>query len=173
MRPIILLAILSFCPNLAAGESCDPNDLNLPANNGHPEHLFYVGTCNYRNKDYSEAARYWKKLLDIDDVDSRYHELQVSAYNNLGYMFFYGYGVSEDKAEALSLWNKAISLGHTESEFHLCHAYADSDEPTYDPVKARLHCNKAELIYKGIEGRDEIQEDILAIIKKYQAQLSN
>lgn len=172
IRPVIILAILAFCPNLAALESCDPNDLNLPPGDAHPEHLFYVGTCNYRNKDYAEAARLWNKLLETQGIDSEYHPLQVSAHNNLGYLLFYGYGVSENKIEALNHWNKAISMGHTESEFHLCHAYADTDEPTYDPVKARLHCNKAELIYKGIEERDEIQEDILAIIKKYQRQLS-
>ena len=172
MRIIALLALLAFCPNLVAGESCDPNDLNLPSSTIHPEHLFYVGTCNYRNKNYSKAARLWEKLLSIKGIDSEYHELQVSAHNNLGYLLFYGLGVKQNKIEALNHWNKAISLGHTESEFHLCHAYADTEELTYDPAKARLHCSKAELIYKGIEERDEIQEDILAIIRKYQNQLS-
>ncbi len=71
----------------------------------------------------------------------------------------------------MRLTGQAISLEHTESESHLCHAYADAIELTFDPVKARLHCRKAELIYRGIEERDETEESILKLIQQYRAGL--
>lgn len=171
MRVLTIIALLLFAPNVLAKESCDPKDLNLVSDPMHPAHLFYVGTCNYRNGDYEDAAKQWRALVTIESIDSKYHELQVSAHNNLGYLLFFGYGLDENKTEALDHWDKAISLGHTESEYHLCHAYGDIGVSTYDPVKAQLHCEKAELIYKGIENRDEDQETILKSIREYRNKL--
>ena len=171
MRVVLFIFILLFCRNLFAEESCTLKDLGLSSDPDHPASLYYVGTCNYRNYNYTEAAKLWQALVDIHNIDSEYHELQVDAHNNLGYLLFYGYGIEADQDQALTLWNKAISLGHTESEFHLCHAYADANEKTYDPIKAKLHCNKAELIYRGIEERDETEETILKLIKEYRAKL--
>lgn len=171
MRTLTLATLFFFFQQLSAKESCDPKDQGLVPDPMHPAHLFYVGTCNYRNKDYEEAAKLWRTLANLENVEPKYHELQVSAHNNLGYLLFFGYGLVENKTEALDHWNKAISLGHTESEYHLCHAYGDIGVSTYDPVKAQLHCEKAELIYTGIKDRDEIQDTILESIQEYRNQL--
>jgi len=172
MRILALIALLAWSAGTFAKESCDPDDIGLSADIIHPANLFYVGTCNYRNQDYEKAAELWYQLLDLENIDPEYHELQVSAYNNLGYLLFFGLGLDEDKTAAIDYWYRAISLGSTESEYHLCHAYADAEVSTYDPLKAKLHCEKAELIYSGIENRSEAEETILGLIRDYRDQLA-
>ncbi|WP_395004930.1 hypothetical protein, partial [Undibacterium sp.] len=77
------------------------------------EKLFYVGTCHYRKKEYERSVALWKKLSLLEDMEPKYVELQISALNNLGYMLFFGFGIEENKSEAIKYWNQAIALGHT------------------------------------------------------------
>ena len=111
-------------------ENCSDESIGLKNSSSLAEKLFYKGTCHYRNQEYRLSAKYWGDLSDLEDVEDRYEVLQIDSLNNLGYLKFYGLGIPEDKTGAVFYWKKAISLGHDESEFHLCHAYADKDEPT-------------------------------------------
>jgi TPR repeat protein len=171
MRNLILIVVLIFPTYLWSAESCELKDLDLVSESSLPERLFYQGTCHYRNKDYEKSIVLWRKLSKLQGIDAEYNELQISSLNNLGYLLFFGYGTKENKLEALQYWKKAISLGHTEAEYHLCHAYADNEVSTYDRIKAIPHCQKAKLIYQGIEEPDKDDEIILNQINKYLSQV--
>lgn len=165
---ILPLIIYLLTPVLAfANESCNLNELQLTPNSAKVQKLFYAGTCHYRNKEYQAAVVSWKELSLLKNIEPEYAELQISVLNNLGYMFFFGYGIEENKPKALEYWNQAIGLGHTEAEYHLCHAYADSNVSTYNPIKALPHCEKAKLIYQGIKNKSNDEKIIIQQINNH------
>ena len=170
MKYIISIAILFVSSVASSQEDCSPESIGLESSSHIIEKLFYSGTCHYRNEEYDLSAKYWGELSELKNVEEEYQELQIDSLNNLGYLKFYGYGIAEDKEAAVSYWKKAILLGHYESEFHLCHAYADKDEPTYNYSLGKKHCEKAFLIYNGMEKPDK---EIMASIKKYRSKLKN
>ncbi|BFM09976.1 hypothetical protein R50072_01290 [Simiduia litorea] len=155
----IFLSAASF-----AKEECDPDSVGLNNESSDIEKYFYTGTCHYRNKEYSLSVESWEKLVPLASTSAHDEELKVDVLNNLGYMKFFGFGTDKDQEGAISYWQKAILLGHYEAEFHLCHAYADEKEITYDLSKARKHCEKARLIYKG---KDNPDPDITSSIEYY------
>lgn len=167
MKTFISLALLLLPIFTFANESCTLEDIKLAPDSAQAEKLFYTGTCHYRNEQYEKSVALWKELSNLKNIESEHAELQVSALNNLGYMLFFGYGVKENNAQAIGYWNKAIGLGHTEAEYHLCHAYADSKVSTYNPIKALPHCEKAKLIYQGIEEKNDDEKIILKQINTY------
>lgn len=154
--------------NAYSKEDCSLEALNLSNRSNIAERLFYTGTCHYRNQDYQLSAQAWQQLAEHNAVDREYQELQIDVLNNLGYLMFFGLGIEKNQAKAIEYWKKAISLGQTESEYHLCHAYADRSQPTYDRDNAKIHCKKAILIYRGMQPRDE---EILSYIEKYYEQV--
>jgi len=159
---LLLLSIFTF-----ANESCTLEDIKLASDSAQAEKLFYTGTCHYRNGQYEKSVALWQELSSLKNIEPEHVELQINVLNNLGYMLFFGYGVKENKALAVEYWNNAIGLGHTEAEYHLCHAYADSQVSTYNPIKAMPHCEKAKLIYQGIEEKSDNEKIILKQIKSY------
>lgn len=171
MRFILsLIMLVSF--SLQAEETCSLNELDLTVDSPSAEKLFYVGTCYFRNKNYELAAKQWSELVTTSNISTEFNKLKIDANNNLGYLLFFGYGVAENKTQALTHWKYAISLGHSESEYHLCHAYADKKQPTYNVKKALVHCKKAKLIYQEIGEPDEDEKIMLGHIKKYLKYLS-
>lgn len=169
MKAVIAVLLLSFANFASAKEDCSLEALDLDESSNIAEILFYTGTCHYRNEDYELAVKNWSELSALKNIDPEYEELQIDTLNNLGYMKFFGYGTPEDKDIALDYWKKAVLLGHLESEYHLCHAYADKEEPTYHLAKAQKHCKKALLIYKGMEDPDD---EILRQIEEYSSQVN-
>lgn len=171
MKIILILALLIFPLLTFADESCSLTEVKLSETSAQAEKLFYVGTCHYRKKEYATSVALWKQLSTLQSIEPKYVELQISALNNLGYMLFFGYGIEENKLEALNYWNQAIALGHSEAEYHLCHAYADAEVSTYNPIKALPHCEKAKLIYQGVENKSSDEKVILKQINNYIRQL--
>lgn len=167
MRYLFLTVVFSSSLNLLAKESCELENIGLTAESNLVERLFYEGTCHFRNEDYHRSVVLWRQLSSLENVAEELKELQISSLNNLGYLLFFGYGTKENKQEALEHWNKAALLKHDEAEYHLCHAYADVKEPTYNQAKAILHCNKAKLIYQSIENQSEDDELMLKQIINY------
>ena len=161
-----VLILIGLCTSfLAYGkEDCSLEALKLSNKSNIEERLFYTGTCHYRNKDYAYSAKAWKQLADMDNVDKEHLKLQVDVLNNLGYLMFFGLGIEKSQYKAIEYWKKAITLGQTESEYHLCHAYADNKQSTYNREKAQMHCKKALLIYRGMDPRDD---EILSLIEAY------
>lgn len=164
----IPLIFLFFSSIALSKERCNLDSIGLDQESQTAEKLFYTGTCHFRNKDYDLSVENWLKLASLENIDPEYQDLQIDVLNNLGYMRFFGYGIEKDQWAAIEYWKQAILMGHEEAEYHLCHAYADRDEPTYTLPRARKHCKKALLIYSGMEDPDE---EILEGIKSYLAQL--
>lgn len=169
MKRLFLIISVLVSTSIFAKEDCSLKGVDLDETSNIAERLFYTGTCHYRNEDYALAAKAWKELSYLKNVESEYQYLQIDVLNNLGYLMFFGYGVPKEQNKALSFWKKAITLGHYESEYHLCHAYADKKQPSYNLFKARKHCEKALLIYNGMEKKDV---EILNILKKYNSQVN-
>ena len=172
MRFILIVSILLSFGLQAKEEVCTLTELELDTDSPIAEQLFYTGTCHYRHENYEMAAKYWSELTTAPDIPIEFNEFKIDANNNLGYLLFFGYGIKADKNQALKHWKYAISLGHSESEYHLCHAYADVKQPTYNSGKAPMHCKKAKLIYQGIEEPDEDEKIMLEHIKQYLKSLS-
>lgn len=164
MRVFFIIISLLFSASSFGKEKCDKESLGLDYKSSDIETYFYTGTCHYRNEDYELSVKNWEKLALIKEVSSSDEELTIDVLNNLGYMKFFGFGTIKDQNTAMKYWQEAILLGHYEAEYHLCHAYADKKEPTFNLAKARKHCRKAELIYKGQEKSDK---DILSDIQFY------
>ncbi|MCW8930880.1 MAG: sel1 repeat family protein [Gammaproteobacteria bacterium] len=169
MKYLMLIIFFWLVQPVYAKEDCSLSGIELEEESNDAVKLYYTGTCHYRNKDYQMAAKQWKQLSQLNNVPREYEELQINVLNNLGYLMFFGYGVEKKQFEAVDYWQKAVSLGHTESEYHLCHAYADTKESTYNKLKAKQHCSKALLIYNGLEEKDD---EILRQIKKYNNQVN-
>ena len=172
MRLLYLFLLFSLPLSLSAKEDCSLQAIGITETDAVEEALFYQGTCHYRNADYHYSAKYWQELAAIDNVASEYQELQISSLNNLGYLLFFGYGIEQNQSQAIQYWSKAVSLGHEESEYHLCHAFADSNQPTYDLEKARIHCRKAESIYLEIDNIDDQDLEVLRQIQGYLSKIN-
>ncbi|MBB6522425.1 sel1 repeat family protein [Pseudoteredinibacter isoporae] len=161
------LALVLASHNSFSSNSCTPEEIGLTAESSNAEMLFYTGTCHYRNEDFIAAGENWKKLISLNSVDESLEELKVTAHNNLGYLMFFGLGFKMDKEQAIEHWVYALSKGNEESEFHLCHARADSRQPTYDHLKAIVHCESAKLIYGRKPNPDESEQQVLSVIDEY------
>ena len=169
MRVLFGIVFLAFSVLAIGKEKCDLESIGLDYQSSDIEVYFYTGTCHYRNEDYGLAVKNWEKLSLIKDNSSKDEELKIDVLNNLGYMKFFGFGTPKDQDAAINYWKEAILLGHFEAEYHLCHAYADKNEPTFNLAKAKKHCEKAKLIYKG---QDEPDKDILSDIETYLNQIN-
>lgn len=161
MKIFQFLLMLSLSFPCFSKEECDLKSIGVEETASNIEKYFFAGTCHYRNKDYHLSVESWEKITVLP-ASTEYDEgLKISVLNNLGYMMFFGYGTNKNQNKAMQYWKDAILLGHYEAEYHLCHAYADSKQPTYDLSKARTHCKKAQLIYKGMDEADQrILDDI-------------
>ena len=169
MKNLIVFLVLVAAESCMAVEDCSHEAIGIEPSSTEIEKLFYTGTCHYRNENYPLAVENWEHIAHLDIAGADDEGLKVDVLNNLGYMKFFGYGIKEDKAGALSYWRQAILLGHYESEYHLCHAYADNEQPTFDAAKGRKHCEKARLIYKG---KDDSDPEILEQIDYYLEKIS-
>ena len=150
---VILVSLISS--SVYAKENCSLENIGLEERSHKAEKLFYVGTCHFRNKDFEKAVQNWQALSGLKNVPSEYEELMIDVLNNLGYMLYSGYGIEKSETQAIEKWQQAILAGHYESEYHLCHAYADKVRPTYNYAKAKKHCEKANLIYKGMDKKTQ------------------
>lgn len=164
-----LLLLLSL--QVQARESCALADIGLTPGSPVPQQLYYAGTCHYRNGDHAKAVQQWIRLANLTHVDTRFIPLQVNVLNNLGYMLFFGLGIKEDQRKAVTYWEKAVAFGQGESEYHLCHAYADKSTLTYNPAKALQHCQKAVTLYRNRKDDSADKELILRQLDEYLSQL--
>ncbi len=124
---------------------------------------FYAGTAAYRAKDFKTAVVKWKALAALPELPVELEYLRLSAYNNLGFVYFYGLAGETDKQAALAYWKDAFKAGHDEAAYHLCHAYAVAQEPTYAPKLARGMCKEALRRYQPQEAGDGAADTIADI----------
>jgi hypothetical protein len=106
---LVLVALSGYA--LAADSDVERNAqlLNAP-----PIHAEYDRGVNaFRTEDYKSARIHWAKAVDS----------QVrAAFNNLGYLLFYGMGGAAEPERAVGLWTTAAKSGDRESQWHLAQA---------------------------------------------------
>lgn len=167
---VVITASLFIYKHFLNKEDCSLKALQLVESPLVAEQLFFSGTCYFRNKEFSKAAAHWDELLQLENTRTDREDFRTSTLNNLGYLYFFGFGVKEDKSRAVEYWQQAALSGHHEAEYHLCHAHAEKEEPTYDVVKARNHCKKALLIYHQ---KTKSNDRILSDLENYNSALNN
>ena len=163
---LTLLLMISCSGNVMAEERCQLKELES-VSASHPECLFYSGTAAFREENYSEAAHFWKTLISTQSIPIEYEHLKISAYNNLGYLYFFGHGVTPNKKAAIEYWMHATKAGNEEAPYHLCHAYAEEKEPSYNPGRALGFCKEALRRYELLEEHSEGTEEIVRQLKRY------
>ena len=166
MRSTFLIVLgFASCNALAA-------DCSLPAlkdkSNEHPECLFYVGTKNFREKNFAAAFGSWERLRTLEEVPPEFDGYKVDAYNNLGYLHYMGLGTKANPKLALEYWKLAYKAGHAESSYHLCHAYGDADQSEYSPKAALGYCEEAIRRYGKAS---DVEPEILQQLRQYVSRL--
>jgi len=171
-RLILAALMLASTTSYGAAEMCTLEKLKSVAANS-PECYFYSGTTRFRDGNYSEAAASWTKLIKLQSVSVDLEHLKTSAYNNLGFLYFTGKGLTKDKKLAIKYWNYATEAGNEEAGYHLCHAYADKREPTYNPKTALGYCKEALRRYSQLQNSNEDNSEIVRQINSYLSRLEN
>jgi len=122
---------------------------------------FDLGVEYFRIKDYKRAAKMW-------EISANYGILE--AYNNLGYLTYYGLGAKEDQAEGLRLWWIAAENGFSESQSHIAEAYTDGKYLKKDLIEAYAWAQIAKHFAPQI-GNAELAEDLKKYAEKLMANL--
>lgn len=167
IKPVACVVVALMAFDLPAREPCDAASVGLTDASTEAERLFFTGTCHFRNGEHEKSVDLWTRLIERDETDARVRELQADALSNLGYMLFFGNGVATDRRRAVENWQRAVTIGHTEAHYHLCHAHADRAQPTFDAAVARPHCETARRIYARIESPTASDRTILAQVDRY------
>lgn len=81
------------------------------------ESAYNKGVDAWRAKNFVEARKQWQRSLSEGGPDE--------AFNNLGYLLYYGHGGAADKPKAVELWRKGAVLAVSEAQVHLGRAYED------------------------------------------------
>jgi TPR repeat protein len=165
IKSAIIALLLAACQFCSAGTMCaHPKLTEVAADDARC--YFYSGTAAYHIKNYQTAAKEWRALIALKEIPIELEYLRTDGYNNLGFLYFVGWGGKTDKQTALAFWNYAFKAGHDEAAYHLCHAYADPKEPSYAPGLARGMCAEALRRYGPREGASESAE-IVGYVQKY------
>jgi TPR repeat protein len=103
------------------------NSQNLPTATALADAIaqFDLGVAYFKDKNYSKAAKMWKIATNAGILE---------AYNNLGYLTYYGMGVKEDHMEGFGLWRIAAENGYSESQRLMAEAYSYGIYPKKDSL---------------------------------------
>jgi TPR repeat protein len=171
MRSFAALLALLLWATSAMAVKCDLPELESVDQADAPC-LFYMGTKHFREKNYASAVASWRQLLEASNLPVEYEHYQVDAYNNLGYMHFMGWGVTEDRKMASRYWAYAYKAGHEESAYHLCHFYGSPHEPEYKPRVAIGYCKEALRRYEQRKSELAENAEVVRQLKRYIASLA-
>lgn len=167
----LVLAVAGLLPLPAAASAMCPLKGLTTVDAVDARCLFHLGTTAFRAKEFEAAAISWKALIALKAIPVELAYLKVDAYNNLGYLYFSGLGMSANRAAAIDYWQFATKSGNEESAYHLCHAYADRKETRYAPQLARGYCKEALRRYGLLKEHDPGFDTIVADIHSYLNQL--
>jgi TPR repeat protein len=123
--------LLAFCSCLFGQKqnvtNCELQELAISAALGDVIAQHDLGVSFFRKEDYSKAAVMWRLASSGGDL---------SSFNNLGYLTYYGKGAKADHAEGVRLWRVAAEKGFAESQIHLAYAYLDGRHLKQDFLEA-------------------------------------
>jgi TPR repeat protein len=173
LKSLLLVAsvlLLTPSAHAAAAENCLLADLESLSST-HPKCLFFSGTASFRARHYTAAAVSWQALINLDNVEEDLEHLRTDAHNNLGYLYYMGWGVRKDRDRATGYWKYAVKAGNEESGYHLCHAYGKPRERAYQPLVALNYCKEALRQYMEKAEKDDDAKTVIVQLKEYIARL--
>lgn len=125
------------------------------------------GVISFREKDYSNARLHWTRATA---------ENVRAAYNNLGYLLYFGLGGATEPEKAVSLWTIAARNGDREAQWHLALAFEEGKGVSRDLVTAYAWYRCADVNFAAAPLADqadaEIVKDTKAAIARTVAKLS-
>jgi hypothetical protein len=149
LSAIILFVFSSFLFGQKQSEpNCELQDLAISAALGDTLSQHDLGVVFFRNEDYGKAAAMWRLSSNGGDV---------SSFNNLGYLTYYGKGVKQDYAEGIRLWRVAAEKGFPESQIHLATAYSDNRHLKPDYIEAYAWAKTGKYFARQIEDAEIIK----------------
>ena len=161
--------------SIAYMAGCNSKDACLPTSSQSEkrddlECRFTLGRTAYGRKDYKQAAEHWGSVVRANPNSERDKTIIAIAHGTLGYLFYYGKGVKEDRKRAVELYKTAVRLGDLESRQHLGFAFSDQTNDFYDPVTAYAWYRSVEHHYKIIL-EEETDKRVLQTAKDVMARL--
>ena len=129
------------------------------------ESEYNQGVESFRAKDYSNARVHWKMATEQN---------VRAAYNNLGYLLYFGLGGTPEPEQAVSLWTIAAKNGDREAQWHLAFAFEEGKGVNRDLVSAYAwyRCADANfaaapLIYQeDVEAMSDTKNAIARVVAK-------
>ena len=135
--------------------------------NTSPEQEYNQGVESFRARDYSSARVHWE-VATAQNVRA--------AYNNLGYLLYFGLGGITEPERAVSLWTVAAKNGDREAQWHLALAFEEGTGVSRDLVTAYAWYRCADANFAAAPLIDQADEetvtDIKAAITRLVAKLS-
>lgn len=128
----------------------------------HTECYFYKGTRHFRAEEYSAALKEWLVIVDKTDIPIELEHFRANAQNNIGFLYYMGWGVEQNSKTAIEYWLPAAKAGHHEAAYHLCHAYADAGNQL-----ALGYCREALRRYNNGGSSDSEDSEVVAQIREY------
>ncbi|MYN25625.1 sel1 repeat family protein [Duganella levis] len=160
----ILIAIVGSASAAAAAPCQEPKLESVPST--HTECYFYKGTSHFRAEEYSAALKEWLVIVDKADIPIELEHFRASAQNNIGFLYYMGWGVKQSSEIAIAYWLPAAKAGHDEATYHLCHAYADAGSKL-----ALGYCREALRRYNRTGSTDSEDSEVVAQIREYISRL--
>lgn len=116
------------------------------------ETAYNQGVNAFRVKDYSQARLHWARATE---------ENVRAAYNNLGYLLYYGLGGASEPERAVSLWTIAARSGDREAQWHLAQALEVGKGVSQDIVSAYAWYRCADANFAAAPIADEADAEIV------------
>jgi TPR repeat protein len=125
------------------------------------------GVESFRARDYSNARFHWAAATEQN---------VRAAYNNLGYLLYFGLGGTAEPERAVSLWTVAAKNGDREAQWHLALAFEEGKGVSRDLVTAYAWYRCADANFAAaplVDQADaEAVKDMRAAITRLVAKLS-
>ena len=80
------------------------------AKNGNSDAQYILGVMYYKEQNYSEAAKWYRKAAEQGNIKAQF---------NLGNKYYEGQGVEKNYKEAFKWYKKAAEQGHSQAQFNL------------------------------------------------------
>jgi hypothetical protein len=127
---------------------------------------YNLGVQAYREKDYATARQHWTNAVE---------QGEISALNNLGFLLYNGLGGEPDQVHAVSLWKKAATNGHSESQWHLAQAFENGKGTAENAIEAYAWYRCAVANFPAVpqdDAESEIAQDARKSVIRLLAKLS-
>jgi len=155
---VAILALLLSTSVIHAEDACEGMlELAIDAALGEPTAQYNLAVRHWQgkcvDKDLSVSRTLWQKAASSGIAD---------AYNNYGYLLYYGEGGETDYEGGIAAWERGVELGSTEAFIQLANANLDERHLLLDVSRARIlasaakKCALSEKSETHVEMADEV-----------------